>query len=148
MAGVNKNDWFLLPKVYSKKILSVEREEIATPKKVSKWKYLGSTKSEIIQADDIETGMLIWINCMKALEPLRIIPSKDGVPYAYQTKLGWLIVEPIQNDGHQNLVKCNRVLVKEASTSKLARDRFHIENADKDMSIENMFAQMYYQGFN
>ena len=85
---------------------------------------------------------------MKALEPLRIIPSKDGVPYAYQTKLGWRIVEPIQNDGHQNLVKCNRVLVKEASTSKLARDPFHIENADKDMSIENMFAQMYYQGFN
>ena len=85
---------------------------------------------------------------MKALEPLRIIPSKDGVPYAYQTKLGWRIVEPIQNDEHQNLVKCNRVLVKEASTSKLARDRFHIENADKDMSIENMFAQMYYQGFN
>ena len=85
---------------------------------------------------------------MKALEPLRIIPSKDGVPYAYQTKLGWRIVEPIQNDGHQNLVKCNRVLVKEASTSKLAKDRFHIENADKDMSIENMFAQMYYQGFN
>ena len=85
---------------------------------------------------------------MKALEPLRIIPSKDGVPYAYQTKLGWRIVEPIQNDGHRNLVKCNRVLVKEASTSKLARDPFHIENADKDMSIENMFAQMYYQGFN
>ena len=38
--------------------------------------------------------------------------------------------------------------MKEASTSKLSRDCFHIENADKDMSIENMFAQMYYQGFN
>ena len=85
-----------------KKTLPVEKEEVATPEKVSKWKYLDSVKSEITQTDDIEIGMLIGANCMKALEPLKIIPSKDGGPYAYQTKLGWCIVGPIQNVGHQN----------------------------------------------
>ena len=59
---------------------------------------LDSVKSEITQT----------------LEPLIIIPSKDGGPYAYQTKLGWCIVGPIQNVGHQNSLKCNRVAVKDA----------------------------------
>ena len=123
VAGVNKmnNDWIFLPKVCLKKTLPVEKEEVATPEKVSKWKYLDSIKSEITQTDDIEIGMLIGANCMKALEPLKIIPSKDGGPYAYQTKLGWCIVGPIQNVGHQNSLKCNGVAVKDASTGKLSR---------------------------
>ena len=59
--GVNKmnNDWISLPKVYSKETLPVEKEEVATPEKVSKWKYLDSVKLEITQTDDIEIGMLI-----------------------------------------------------------------------------------------
>ena len=149
VAGVNKmnNDWISLPKVYSKKTLPVEKEEVATPEKVSKWKYLDPIKSEITQTDDIEIGMLIGANCIKALEPLKIIPSKDGGPYAYQTKLGWCIVGPIQNVGHQNSLKCNRGAVKDASSGKLSRHHFLIENASKDMSIEQMFEQMYYSDF-
>ena len=124
------------------------KRKVATSEKVSKWKYLDSIKSEITQTDDIEIGMLIGANCMKALEPLKIIPSKDGGPYAYQTKLGWCIVGPIQNVGHQNSLKCNRVAVKDASSGKLSRHHFLIENASKDMSIEQMFEQMYYNDFN
>ena len=63
--------------------------------------------------------MLIGASCMKVLEPLKIIPSKNGGLCAYQTKLGWCIVEPIQNTGHQNSLKCFRVAVKDASTDKL-----------------------------
>ena len=82
VAGVKKmnNDWISLPKVYLKKTLPVEKEEVVTPEKVSKWKYLDEIKSEITQTDDIEIGMLIGTNCMKALEPL-----------ACQTKLGILL---------------------------------------------------------
>ena len=137
VAGVNKmNDWIPLLMVYSKKTLPVEKEEVVTPEKVSKWKYLDSIKSEVTQTDDTEIGMLIGVNCMKALEPLKIIPNKDGGPYTYQTKLGWCIVEPIQNAGYQNPLKCNRVVVKDASTDKLARHHFLIKNAGKGLSIE------------
>ena len=56
VAGVNKmnNNWISLPKVYSKKTLPVEKGEVASPEKVSKWKYLDSIESEITQTDDIE----------------------------------------------------------------------------------------------
>ena len=47
----------------------MEREEIATPNKIKKWDYLKSISREINQQDDIEIGMLIGTNCMKALEP-------------------------------------------------------------------------------
>ena len=91
--------------------------------------------------------MLVGVNCLKALEPLRIIPSKDAGPYAYQIKLSWCIVGSIQNVGHLNSLKCNRVPVKDESTSKLARHHFLIENADKYISIEQMFEQVYYNDF-
>ena len=93
--------------------------------------------------------MLIGANCMKALEPLKIIPSKDGGPYAKQAKLGWCIGGPIQNAWHQSSLKSNRVAVKEdASTGKLARHHFLIENTGKDMSVAQMFKQMYHNCFN
>ena len=84
------NDRIPFPKVYSKKMLPIEKEEVVTPGKVSKWKYLDSIKSEITQTNVIEIGKLIWVSCMKALEPLKIIPSNDG-PSAYQTKHGRII---------------------------------------------------------
>ena len=38
--------------------------------------------------------------------------------------------------------------MNDASTGKLSRHHFLIENASKDMSIEQMFEQMYYNDFN
>ena len=38
--------------------------------------------------------------------------------------------------------------MKHISTGKLTRHNFLIENAGRDMSIEQMFEQMYYNGFN
>ena len=39
VARLNKmnNEWISLPKVFSKKTLPAEKEEVATPEKVSKW---------------------------------------------------------------------------------------------------------------
>ena len=91
-----------MPKVYSKKTLPFEKKKVETPKKVSKWKYLDSTKLEIEQTENIKIVMLTGAHCLKALELLKIIPSNDGGLYANQRKLGWCIIGPIQNFGHQN----------------------------------------------
>ena len=81
VSGVSKmnNDQILLPKVHSKKALPVETEDIATPEKVSKWKYVDSVKSEITQTDDIEIGMLIGANCIEGCINWQII--KTSFPY-------------------------------------------------------------------
>ena len=69
MKKTRTNEWIELPRANSKQSLPVEREEIATPNKIKKWDYLKSISREINQQDDIEIGMLIGTNCMKALEP-------------------------------------------------------------------------------
>ena len=43
--------------------------------------------AEITQNHNNEVGMLIGANCIKALEPVKIIATRDGGPYAYKTNL-------------------------------------------------------------
>ena len=33
--------------------------------------------------DNIKIGMLIGANCSKAIEPIEVIPSQEGGPYAF-----------------------------------------------------------------
>ena len=80
--------------------------------------------------------------------PLKIIPSKNDGPYAFQTTLGWCALGPRQSVGRQNSLKFNSVAVKDESTSTLARHRFFIENARKNMGEEQIFQRMYHIYFN
>ena len=81
-------EWIEVPKAYLRSFLPVEREEIAAAKKIKKWQYLNPITAEITQDDDIEIGILIGANCMKALEPVETIASQNRGSYAYSTKLG------------------------------------------------------------
>ena len=80
-------EWIELPKAYSKNCLPVEREEIGTPDKIERWEYLKPISKVITEMDNIEVGMLIGTNCMKALEPTEIISTSNGGPYPYTTRV-------------------------------------------------------------
>ena len=41
-----------------------------------------------MQEDDVQFGLLIGANYLKALEETKIIHYEGGVPYAYKTRLG------------------------------------------------------------
>ena len=126
----------------------MDKEEIATPARISKWEYLKPISNEIVQDDDIVVGLLIGANCMKALEPMKIIPSKEDGPYAYKTLLGWCIVGPIINTETERSISCHRVAVKDGISSRLAPYRFGVEKSIKDISLEKMFKMMYSNDFN
>ena len=144
----DKNNWIDLPKMFSRMNLPVDKEEIATPAKISKWEYLKPISDEIVQNEDVVVGLLIGANCMKALEPVKIIPSKNNGPYAYKTLLGWCIVGPIINMNAERNISCHRVAVKDAISSKLAAHHFEVEKSVKDISLEEMFKMMYRNDFN
>ena len=140
--------WLNLPKMYARRNLPVDKEEIATPAWVSKWEYLKPISNEIVQDEDIVVGLLIGANCMKALEPMKIIPSKEDGPYAYKTLLGWCIVGPIINTETERSISCHRVAVKDVTSSRLAPHHFGVEKSIKDISLEEMFKMMYSNDFN
>ena len=141
------NTWIKLPRIYTRKQLPVDKKEVATPEKIEEWYYLKAISSEITQTDDVEVGLLIGANCMKALEPLKVIASNNGGPYAYQTRLGWCIVGPISNMVGKDSVGCHRIAVQDAISSKIADHQFVVEESMKEISLEEMFQKMHQNDF-
>ena len=97
-AARGKNRWVKILKAFSQDELQVDAEDIATAEKVAKWEYLDEILHEISQSYDVEIGFLIGANCSKAMEPNKIIPSRNSRSYAFRTILGWFVVGPVQKE--------------------------------------------------
>lgn len=67
---VDNNNWIKLPKMRTWAQFTIDKKEIATPDEIKQWCYLNVIASEITQTDDVQVGLLIGANCMKASEPL------------------------------------------------------------------------------
>ena len=104
--------------------------------------------SDITQTDGIKVGLLIGANCMKALEPMKMISSVDGSPYAYRRRLGWCIVGPNINMVGKKSIGCNRVAVIDATSSNISSYHFVVKEAMKEVRLEEMFQTMYKNDFN
>ena len=109
-----------LSKLYARWEVPVDKEEIATPTKFKEWKHLRSISNVIVQKDDVQVGLLIGANCMKALKPTKIIHSEGGGQYVYKTRFGWCVVGPINYINKGVATSCNRVAVRDVASSKLA----------------------------
>lgn len=48
---------------------------------------------------DAKIGLLIGINAPKAMEPWKVINSKNNGPYAVKTRLGWVVNGLLNNCG-------------------------------------------------
>ena len=77
--------WLDLPATYTKEELSADVEEVGTRENIEIWDHL---EKKVTKTSDIENGLLIGANCAKALEPQKVIPSKDGGPFGYKSPLG------------------------------------------------------------
>ena len=85
----SKKIWLNLPTTYTQNQLPVDTNEVATPKKLEKWKYLEPILGEISEKDDIQVDLLIGANCVKALEPISCnhqhhLPNSKSFPSMMQ----------------------------------------------------------------
>ena len=121
-------EWISISKAYTKNDLPVGSTKISTPEKIKKWRYLLEIAGEINHGDDAKMELLIGANCTRALEPVQVIASRDGGPYAMKTVLGWCIVRPIAciNPRNRSLT-CTRVAVREAGSNEIADHYFAVE---------------------
>ena len=126
-----------LPKVYTKECLPVDREEITTREKIKRWSYLKPAMDYIGDRDDVAVELLIGADCSKAIEPLEVIPSEQGGPYAYRSILGWCVVGPIDNQSN-GVVQCNRI-----SISNTSAQHFEVANQIEEDQIETMVQRLY-----
>ena len=138
-----KIQWVKLPKLYSREHIPVDSAEIATPEKLKKWRYLDSIAKDIATDDKVSVDLLIGANCIQALEPISVISSQDGGPYALQTILGWCIVGPIEcTSGKVHTVSCNGITVNEAGTNKIQSHHFEVQDQVKESGIKEILERM------
>uniref|UniRef100_A0A8C8DI38 Uncharacterized protein n=1 Tax=Oryzias sinensis TaxID=183150 RepID=A0A8C8DI38_9TELE len=116
VAGLQGDNFCELPKTYTQQHMPVHKANIPKEMDLQRWTYLEPVKLPEIDSD-IE--LLIGANVPQALEPLEVINSEDGGPYAIRTKLGWTVNGPLrrETDGATNCehseISVNRVSVVE-----------------------------------
>ena len=137
LGSSEKAKWIRLPSTFTRKEIPVDQSEIATPAKLKQWKYLDRISREIGGNESITVDLLIGANCLKALEPLEVIPSQGNGPYAIRTALGWCVIRPIDiKDG--KTISCNWIAVTEASKGGTAKHHFAIEDKCQQLGIHEV----------
>ena len=145
-----ESPYFNLPTSYTRELLPIERVNIPTVEKIKHWEYLQPILHEIPQFDcEVPIGLLIGGDASKLIEPMKVIPSSDSGPYAFQTALGWCIsgslhVECAENS---NTIICNRIAVQDISTGELADHHIVVEENFQDNKLHDSLLRMYQTEF-
>ena len=143
----DKKCWINLPKCFTRDSLPVDSEEIITPDQIKRWEYLDGIATSIPDKN-VEVGLIIGVNCVKALEPLEFIPSKNNGPYAFKTVLGWCVVGPVETSKtNKTGINCNLITVQQAPNLELAKHSFAAQVRVKDVGISKLLKKLYEADF-
>ena len=104
--------------------LPVASDEIVTPENIQKCKYLHIITPEMKIDRNLDVKQLIGANCLKVLEPQEVISSQGDSPYAFKMKLGSCVVGPISDGRYQKRLYCNRIIVEDHATGRIATHYF------------------------
>ena len=63
---------------FIRKEIPVDESEIGTPAKLKQWKHFDRISGEIGGNESVTVDLLIGTNCLKALEPLEVIPNQGN----------------------------------------------------------------------
>ena len=91
----DNSQWLPLSRTFTRPDLAVDNDDITKPSQFRKWKYLENVTDQLTFSDYISVGLLIGVSCTKTLEPIEILQSRNGEPYAFKTRLGWCVVGPV-----------------------------------------------------
>ena len=129
---------------YIREDVPVDVEEVATEEKARKWEHLKVIKDKLPTETNMEIGWFIGANCLKALEPEEVLPSKDSGPFAFRTPLEWSVVGLLTRESWQgkfNLLQSN--CCTRCSCKKNSIPSFGISSKVKDINAKQMLENMY-----
>ena len=96
IAGLGSGLYCDLPDVFTQQKMPVSKRNIPQQQDLIRWPHLHEVHLPEIDSD---VELLIGLNVPRALEPIKVIPSEDGGPYAIQTILGWTVNGPLGTGG-------------------------------------------------
>ena len=133
-----------LPKIFTKKDLST-CENVPSPDLAHRWKHLKGIEADLPpQLPNAKIGLLIGSNCPKALEPIDVLASEDGGPFAIKTFAGWAVVGPryMCNEEHPT-VNCHRVAAMEVCSGRHLDHHFVVENKVREIVTPQALNKMF-----
>ena len=89
--GFNEAASVKIPSAFSRDALPINSSHIPTRSLVEGIPYLAHLKDKFLPLQDIDVGLLIGFNIQESQDPLSIINSQGGGPFAMKTVLGWSI---------------------------------------------------------
>ena len=148
VSGINdhKIQWVPLPTTFTRAELPVDNDDITKPGQLKQWKYLEPFINQLNLEENISVGLLIRANCMKALEPIQTLQSRNGGPYAFRIRLGWCVVGQVSGTRNSS-VSCNKIAVKQADTNQVGGHFFQSKREVKENDITDMLQKMYIHEF-
>ena len=102
--------------------------------------------------EEVEVGLLIGANCVRAIKPTEVIPGKEDDPYVKKTAIGWGVigvVSPNKNEGDDNHCSCHRIASLEVQPSNGKRMcHFALKTQAKEVFAPAQWAKMLELDFN
>ena len=91
--GLHEATDIALPTVFTRAEIPAKRGQIPRPSTVRNWPHLKEVTGHLTPyLKDVEIGLLIGINCARAIKPLEVVPGNGNEPYAVKTALGWGVI--------------------------------------------------------
>ena len=110
--GLTTTDRTNLPATYSRAEIPAERHLIPRASSLQEWKHLKHLSEELPpHLPDAEIGLLIGMNCPRAVKPREIVSGSGEDPWAIKTELGWSVVGYVK--GPPSALTCHSVQVEE-----------------------------------
>ena len=111
--GFRSSAYIELPPTYSRSEIPAERHLIPRRDMLKRWKHLEHVAEDLPPyLPDAEVGLLLGMNCPRAVRPTEIVPGTGEDPWAIKTELGWSVVGVVQDLPHTSSSHC--VLTKES----------------------------------
>ena len=128
MTDVQGQNQMSLPPLYTVKEIPISREEFPRQADLNEWEHLRDI--ELPVRDGNEVGLLLGANAHLAMEPLEVLPSREGSPYAVRTRYGWIVVGATR---HSEAARVNRIAVREemSEIEEKIRDMYNHEYEER-----------------
>ncbi|XP_067027926.1 uncharacterized protein [Acropora muricata] len=142
-----------LPPAYSREEIPAKRSQIPRPESVLGWPHLKRVANQLMPyRHDIHVGLLLGVNCARAIKPREIITGTDDDPYAKKTTLGWGvigIVDRKEYDEDSIECSCNRIVSKEIKDgSSMIVGHFVAKTQVKEIVCPSQIGKMFEFDFN
>ena len=149
--GYNEEGEIPLPKTYSRSTIPAKRSQIPRPESAHGWPHLQMVSEKLMPfRSDVEVGLLIGLNCPRAIKPLEVVPGEEDDPYAKRTALGWGIIGAVNPLTHEDEAEtesdifCNRIITREVQVdSSRKMCHFALRTEVKELLNPHDVAKMF-----